>query len=139
MDRDEIIEAVVDYLDENTELRNYVVETLDDELNFLGEDRWYPMEDIDDRLAGLSHTEVMTMAFYGGDDDSETENGHRGEFCPNRDYYRVDGNTLISSDFKGYGEYVNEALVEDIRAYRNSLDLPTEVEELLEQLDELEG
>lgn len=138
--QEEIRNEMLTYFEEHNEDFEDVIEQLDGYNGLLGDDRYYNMEDFDELHTGLTPMEVLERTFYGGDDDTRDKNGTRGEFNPNRNYFYYNGyGNLCSTDYKDYTDHLDEYFLDEIIENRNYLDyLPTDIIELLDELEELE-
>lgn len=141
--RDQIIDDIIDFFDDNDDALTECIEDLDTYNGYLGDDRYYDMEMLDEFYAGADPTEILRRAFYGHD----AENWHtdsRGEkeygaFNPNRYYFRYNGyGNLISCDYKDYsdhnGIYFVIALIEN-RNNVESIDNYSDLEELVDEYE----
>lgn len=140
MPRDEMINKVIAYFEENEEEFIQAIEELDSYNGYLGDDRIYYMEDINDFYTSVSALDILARAFYGYDADTYTTDsrGDReyGPFNPNREYFYYNGyGNLVSTDYKDYSDMLDEYFVEALISDRNNLTLPDEVEELLNNIE----
>lgn len=81
--------------------------------------------------------------FYGRDDDCYITNSQGekeySQFNPNREYYYYDGyGNLVSSDDKDYSNYLDDYFIDDLLENRSYLSLDTDVEALLDELENAE-
>lgn len=136
-----IIEKIIDYLKENEEVFNNLIEDLDSYNGYLGDDRYYFMDDLNDLYSGSAPTEILTRAFYGY--DATYGNESREAFNPNREYFYFNGyGNLVSSDDKDYSDRLDEYFIEECAKYRAHLytiDNDATLTELFDQLEESEG
>ena len=84
------------------------------------------MEDLDMYLDGLTPTEIANKIYYG-------------DFNPNHDYFRFNAYAnLVSYDYyemkEEIADYIEE-IVDCIIEYSHKLDLPTEIEDILEDME----
>lgn len=137
---EEIKEEIKAYFEENEEEYNEVIEDLDSYNGYLGDDRYYNMEDFDEYLTGLTPSEVLARTFYGGDDDTKDANGTRGEFNPNREYFYYNGyGNLCSTDYKDYTCHLDNYFIDELIENAGQLyNIPEEVQELIDEIEELE-
>lgn len=138
---EEIKTAIQEYFESNEKEFNTVIEELDSYNGYLGDDRYYEMELFDEFMTGMTPSEVLQRTFYGGDDDTKDENGTRGEFNPNREYFYYNGyGNLCSTDYKDYSCHLDNYFVEDlIENAGNLYDIPDEVTEMIEEIEEIEA
>ena len=137
---EEIRSAMIEFFKENEDEFIETIESLDCYNGFLGDDRIYEMYMLDEFYAETSPLEILTRAFYGYDDLYTDENGrHTEEFNPNRDYFYYNGyGNLVSTDEKDYSWKLDEYFINEIIENAGNIDLPDEIQELIEELDELE-
>lgn len=142
--REQTIEKIIAYFEENDDTFNACIEELDSYNGYLGDDRYYPMEELDDFYNGTKATDILYRAFYGYDADTWTtdSSGNKtyGAFNPNRDYFYYNGyGNLVSSDYKDYSDkldtYVIESMLEN-RYYIDSIDNDDTLTALFDKLEE---
>lgn len=142
--RENIIEKIVAYFEENEDVFNDCIEELDAYNGYLGDDRYYSMDELDELYSGQDASEILRRAFYGYDEDTYTTdnsgNREHGAFNPNRDYFRFNGyGNLVSADYKDYSaqldHYAVEAMLEDL----TEIDAIEENDELSEMFAELDA
>lgn len=143
MKRNEIIEKIINYFEENDSFFNDCVEELDSYNGWLGDDRYYPMEEIDEFYHD-EPLEAMRRAFYGYDEDDWYTDGSGnkvyGAFNPNRDYYCYNGyGNLVSSDWKDYSNYLDDGTISEMLKHKDDLYYIKEDDELAALFDELEN
>lgn len=134
------IETIIEYLKENEEEFNELIEDLDSWNGYLGDDRYYPMDELNDFYSGTEPIELLYRVFYGHDEETWTtdEHGekHYGEFNPNRDYFRYNGyGNLVSADYKDYSGMLDHWFVEKVIENRNNLYLSDEMERLIDEYE----
>lgn len=131
MTREDKIQAIIDYFEDNEYEFEECIEELDNCNGTLGDDRYYPMDEIDDLLSSYSPTDIMQRVFYGSDEYSD-------EFCPNREYFKFDGyGNLFSADSKDYSNYLDEYTVEEMSEWDlSSVENNPELSALFEALNE---
>ena len=142
--KNEIIEKIVAYFEENGEIFNDCIEELDSYDGYLYDDRYYYMEDLNELYHGCDPLELLQRAFFGWDEDSYTEDGHgnrkHDEFNPNREYFRYNGyGNLVSTNYKDYSDHLDHYAVERMAQYRahiDSIESDLELSELFDQLEE---
>lgn len=138
----EIKEAMKNYFENNEDEFIEVIEELDSYNGYLGDDRYYNMEELDEMLYGLTPSEVLARTYYGGDDDTKDRNGIRGEFNPNRAYFYYNGyGNLCSTDYKdNYNYYLDDNFIDTVIENAGNLyNIPEEVQELLDELEEVDA
>ena len=142
MNKQEAIEMILKYFEENEEEFNEVIEDLDAWNGYLGDDRYYDMEMINEFYAGTDADEILRRAFYGYDSETWTTdasgNKEYGAFNPNRDYFTYNGyGNLVSADYKDYTDKLDEYFVEEIIDNAGQLDtIPAEVKEIIESIED---
>lgn len=116
MTREEAIEIIRKYFEENEEEFTKAIEELDSHNGFLGDDRCYEMEMIDEFYHGVAPSELMNRIFYGYDADTSYSDEHRShyeEFNPNRAYFYYNGyGNLVSTDYLDYSDKLDDYFVE---------------------------
>ncbi len=143
-DADEIITDIINYLEENTDTANSLIEELDSYNGYLGDDRCYSMDYLPELLSGYDVVNVLLMAYFGRDDEawhtnSDGEKVYESSFNPNRDYFYLNGyGNLVSCDEPDYTGYIDEYLVRELSDHRKWIDSIENDEELAELFDELE-
>lgn len=129
-----IINDIINFFKNNTDLFNDCIEQLDGYNGYLNDDRYYDMYDIDELLTGKTATEILNMAFFGGDEFG-------GSFNPNSDYFKFNAyGNLISSDHIDYSYYIDEYAIISMmenRQYIDSIDWDERLAKLFDQLEEL--
>lgn len=139
---EEIREKIKTYFENNEDDFNTVIEELDSYSGYLGDDRYFEMYELDEFYRDTEPTELLTRAFYGYDEMYTDKDGHHTEpFNPNRDYFRYNGyGNLVSTDVKDYtdrlDDYFIDALIENAC---NLYEIPDDVQELIEELEEIEA
>ena len=141
--RENTIEKIIAYFEENTELFNECIEELNSYNGYLGDDRYYYMDELDELYTGTDPLEILRRAYYGRDDDTWTTdasgNKTYGEFNPNREYFYYNGyGNLVSSDYKDYTGHLDKWAVEAMSEHRNYIEPINESDELSALFDELE-
>lgn len=133
--KDEVIEAIKTYFEENEDTFTECIEELDSYNGYLGDDRYYEMYMIDEFYSECKPSELLDRIYYGHDD----ENGDSSEFCPNREYFYYNGyGNLVSSDYKDYSAHLDSYAIESMSEHRNYIDAIDRDEELSELFDILE-
>lgn len=131
----EIRQELKDLFEEDNALFNETIEELDSYNGYLGNDRYYFMENLTDYIdkSDLWNSLIYRM-FYGRDDDCYITNS-QGE----KEYYYYDGyGNLVSSDDKDYSNYLDDYFIDDLLENRSYLSLDTDVEALLDELENAE-
>lgn len=122
---EEVRQAILNYLEENEEEFNNLIEELDSWNGYLNDDRYYCMEELDDLLYGKSPLEILEMA--------------NDDFSTNDYYFRFTIYGLESADEKDYSGYLDDNFVDEVIDNAHHLDIPCELQELLDELDDLEN
>lgn len=141
--REQIIDKIVNYFNENGDVFNQAIEELDSYNGYLGDERYEEMELLDELYASAKPTDILARAFFGYDEDSwsvdSSGNKIYAQFNPNRDYFsfNVYGN-LVSTDYKDYSGFNDRYAVEKMLEDRRYVDVIDENEELQALFDELE-
>ena len=140
---EEIIEEIIDFFKENTEIFNNCIEELDAYNGYLGDRRYYEMEYLNEFFAESEPTDILYRTYYGGDEDSAiiTEDGTKryGEFNPMRELFYFNGyGNLISSDFKNYEDFIEPYTIMEISRNREEIDSTYYNDKLTELFNELE-
>lgn len=138
MTKEEAIEKITEYFDENEEDFNNAIEELDTYNGFLGDGRYYCMDEIDELFSGASPTEILMKAFYGYDADSCDAEGRRGEFNPNSAYFTFSGyGNFVSTNCKDYSDRLDDYFAESyIENAPYLYDVPEEVQEIIDSIEE---
>jgi hypothetical protein len=142
MKRNEAIEAIINYYEENEEQFFYTIEELDSYNGILGDDRYYNMAEIDIYYEGVEPSELMNRIFYGHDEDTWTTdasgNKEYGEFNPNREYFTYNGyGNLVSTNYKDYSDHLDRWFAEDLIENKSHLyEVPAEVEEIIDSIED---
>ena len=143
MDRNEKIQAIIDWFKDNEDTFNVCIEYLDNYNGYLGDDRIYSMDELDELYNGTEPTEILRRAFYGYDAETwHTDSyGHKeyGPFNPNRDYFTFNGyGNFVSMDYKDYSDKLDDYAVESMAENRNyiyEIDNDPELSELFDALE----
>ena len=142
--REQTIEKIIAYFEENDDTFNACIEELDSYNGYLGDDRYYEMELLDEFYAGVKPSELLPRIYYGRDDDTWHTDGSGnkiyGEFNPNRDYFYYNGyGNLVSSDYKDYSAHLDTYAIESMlenRYYIDSIDNDDTLTALFDKLEE---
>lgn len=143
MERERVVEKIVEYFKENESVFNDCIEELDSYNSYLGDDRYYYMDELDELYSDVEPSEVLARAFYGYDAESWTTDAHGNRtheaFNPNREYFTFNGyGNLVSADYKDYSAYLDEFAVEEMANNRRWIDTIESYAELSELFDLLE-
>lgn len=142
--REQTIEKIIAYFEENEDTFNACIEELDGYNGYLGDDRYYDMEQLQELYHGVDPIEILQRAFYGYDADTWTTDSRGdktyGAFNPNREYFTFSGyGNLVSSNYKDYSDkldtYVIESMLEN-RYYIDSIDNDDTLTALFDKLEE---
>lgn len=143
-DAETIIADIVNYLEENTDVANSLIEELDSCNGYLGDDRCYPMDELPELMNGTDTFDLLRMAYFGHDGEAWHLNQYgdkvwESSFNPNRDYFGFNGyGNLMSYDEPDYSDYIDKHLVRELSDNRRWIDGIEDDEELAELFDELE-
>ena len=137
------IKTIIEYLEENEEEFNELIEDLDSWNGYLGDDRYYPMDELNEFYNGTEPIEILYRAFYGHDEDNYTtdEHGekHYSEFNPNREYFHYNGyGNLCSSDYKDYSGLLDSWFIEKVIENQNHLTISYGLQELIDEYENQE-
>ena len=127
MNRNVIVEKIIEYFKNNEEVFNAAIEELDAYNGYLGDNRYYEMEYLSEFYSGADPIELLNRAYFGRDDETWTtdSNGNKtyGPFNPNRDYFYYNGyGNLVSADYKDYTGYIDVCVVEAMSENRQYID-----------------
>ena len=128
-----IINRIIEYFNDNTDVFNKCVEELDDYTAFLDEGPYYNMDEFDDICYGMTPTQIVDSVYRGFDVD------FCAVFNPDRAYFRLNSlGNFISSDEKDYSDCLNESTI--VKMCQHRTDIPTiyDYDELLELFNELD-
>lgn len=120
MTRQEQIEKIITYLEENEEAAANCIEQLDDYNGFLDFNRYYNMEDLpifyENDIENL-----LDRVYFGYDEDYSTEE-QKATFNPLRDYFKYNGyGNLVSSNYKDYSSYIDDYLIEELENHKRDI------------------
>lgn len=136
--RENAINAIIEYFKENEDVFNDCMEQLDCYNGYLGDDRYYEMYEIDEFFSDCKPSELLNRVFYGYDEDTSSENNYT-EFNPNREYFRFNGyGNFVSADYKDYSDHLDYWAIENMSENRAEVDAIDDNSELSELFDELE-
>ena len=136
-----IVDEIIEYFKENTDIYNDVIEELDNWNGYLYDERYYEMEDLNDFYYDKNPVEILTRAFYGYDENNKNSE-NREQFNPNRKYFYFNGyGNLVSTDIKDYSSQLDEYLIDsmnDNKQHLYSINNNEELSELFDKYDEME-
>ena len=143
MSKQDTIEKIINFFNNNEDLFNRCIEELDSYNGYLGDDRYYRMDELDELYNGVEPTEILYRAFYGRDDDNYITNSYGekeyGAFNPNREYFHYNGyGNLCSTDYIDYSDKLERYTIEEMSDNRCYIDSIEDNEELSALFDELE-
>lgn len=143
MEREKVVEKIVEYFRENEDIFNDCIEELDSCNDYLGDDRYYCMDEMSELFYGEDPIRLLNMAFFGHDSETWTTDasGDRiyGEFNPNREYFTFNGyGNFVSADYKDYSAYMGAYAVEEMADNRQWIDTIESDDELSALFDLLE-
>jgi hypothetical protein len=134
---EEKINAIIEYFENNEETFNDCIEELDNWNGYLDDGKYFEMEMLDEFHHGVSATEILQRAYFGGDDDGGSE------FNPNSNYFRFNGcGNLVSTNDKDYSDYLDHYAIEEMkenREYIYSIEDDDELNALFDELEEAES
>lgn len=129
-----IINRIIEYFRDNTDIFNKCIEELDEYTAFLDDGPFYNMCEFDDICYGMTPTQIVTSVYLGFDVDS------CAVFNPNRAYFRLNSlGNFISSDEKDYSDCLNEYSIIKMNKYRENIGTIYENDDLLELFNELDS
>ena len=144
--KDKIINAILEYFENNEDIFNQAIEELDSYNGYLGDDRYYLMDDFNDSHTNLDPLELLERAYYGYDADTWYSNSigdkEHGQFNPNRDYFTYNGyGNLVSTDYIDYSAHLDRYVISEMldnRRWIDTIDYNDELKELFDQLEAFE-
>ena len=141
--KEQIIEEILEFFNDNMEIFNDCVEELDSQIGWLADSRYYSMDELNEIFYDSNPIEIIERAIYGRDDDmySTDSSGNReyAHFNTGRYYFTFDGyGNLVSTDRKDYSNYLYDNTVMKMLEHKNNIDSIKDDEELSELFDELE-
>jgi len=109
MQTDQIEETLKKYFKEN---EDNLIRVCEEQDLINSDDQYYEMYMLDEFYQDTKPLELLQRTFYGYDaDTSNIDEGKYSEFNPNRDYFKYNGyGNLVSTDFKDYSDYIQEAV-----------------------------
>ena len=141
MCREKKVEMVIEYLRENEEVFNELMENLDSYNGYIGRNKYYEMDRLDEFYPSEQAKELLRGAFRGYDADTYTTNslGKRthGAFNFNRRYFFYDSNwNIASTNHKDYTDKLDGSFIDSVIENINRLYIDDS--ELLEMLEDIE-
>lgn len=137
--RQEIINKIKQYFEENPDTFNDCVLELDSYNGWLGDSRCYDMYLLDEFFSGCTPLEVLERAYFGRDDDN---GGDFSEFNPNRNYFYFNGyGNLVSTSYPDYSSFLDDYVIESMienRNYIDTIDTDDELKQLFDKIEELD-
>lgn len=142
--REELINAIIEYFENNEDIFNECIEELDGYNGYLNDDRYYNMDVLNEFYNSTEPIELLYRCFYGHDNDNYTtdSSGNRtyGEFNPNREYFKYNGyGNLVSTNYKDYSDKLDSYFIDSLYDNRQYLYRIDDNEELTTLFDELEN
>lgn len=120
MTRQDKINEIIKYLEENEEAAVNCIEQLDNYNGFLDYNRYYYMEELP-QFYENDVENLLDRIFYGYDEDYTTEE-HTAPFNPRRDYFKYNGyGNLVSSNYKDYSSYIDDYLIEELENHKSDI------------------
>lgn len=137
-------EKIIAWFEENEDTFCECIEELDSWDGYLGDDRYYDMYELDEIYHDSDPSEILARAFYGYDENDciidKWGEKHKGNFNPNRDYFRFNGyGNLVSTDYKDYSDHLDSYFVDALQRNRCHIDTIDENDELSALFDELDN
>lgn len=118
------LQEVINYLKENEELFNDLIEDLDDWMGYLGDERCWDMDTLDELVNSMKISEF-----------AESIRGNHFDVYDN--YFRGDvWNGIESCAEKDYSHFLDECFIDEVLEYRDRLHIEDDILNLL--LDEVE-
>ena len=144
MERNEKIEKIIEWFDENEDTFNDCIEDLDSYNGYLGDDRYYGMDELSELYHDCDPIDLLNRAFFGYDSENwwidERGEKHYGPFNPNRDYFTFNGyGNFVSADYKDYSDHLDHYAVESMAENRCHIWEIENNPELCELFDNLEN
>lgn len=126
---DEQRNNIKEYLEENADVLNNLVEEINSENGDFEDDIFYPMYDLDELLSNQTPTEILFSASCGYDNDTSTDNRHE-TFDATRDYFKFNGyGNLVSYSDIDYSDLIDDVIDE---LENGVVDLPDEIEDMID-------
>jgi hypothetical protein len=143
MRKNEIIQKIITYFEENEDIFNDCIEELDSYNGYLNDGRYYYMEELNDLFSGSDPIELLNRAYFGRDEETWTTDAYGnktyGAFNPNREYFYFNGyGNLVSADYKDYSAYLDDYLINAMSDNRTWIDSIENDDDLAALFDELE-
>lgn len=142
--RDKIINAILEYFENNEDTFNQAIEELDRYNGWLGDDRYYSMAEFNELHYNSDPLELLERAYYGHDADTwytdRLGNKEYGPFNPNRDYFAYNGyGNLISTDYIDYSAHLDRYVIDEMLEHREYIYTITDNDELTGLFDQVEA
>ena len=143
MERNEKVNAIIEWFEDNEEVFNDCIEELDSYNGYLGDDRYYSMDELNELYSGTDPIELLNRAYFGHDAETWHTDSHGekeyGPFNPNREYFTFNGyGNLVSANYKDYSAFLDKYAVESMADNRNYIWEINHNPELRELFDALE-
>lgn len=146
MTRNEVVQKIIDFFDDNEDALIECIEDLDSWNGYLGDNKYYSMDELSELFSGCDIIDVLNRAYFGYDSETWHTDSHGekeyGAFNPNRDFFTFNGyGNFVSSDSKDYSAFNDEYFVDALIENKNHLyciDEYQELNELLAVLDDIE-
>ena len=146
MERNEKVNAIIEWFEDNEDVFNDCIEELDGYNGYLGDDRYYSMDELSELYSGADPIELLNRAYFGHDAETWHTDSHGekeyGPFNPNRDYFTFNGyGNLVSADYKDYSAFLDKYAVESMAENRNyiyEIDNDPDLRELFDALEDEE-
>ena len=143
MERNEKVNAIIEWFEDNEDVFNDCIEELDGYNGYLGDDRYYSMDELSELYSGADPIELLNRAYFGHDAETWHTDSHGekeyGPFNPNRDYFTFNGyGNLVSADYKDYSAFLDKYAVESMADNRNyiwEIDQNPDLRELFDALE----
>lgn len=120
MTRQDKINEIKKYLENNEEALNNCIEELDSYNGYLNDDRYYYMEELP-QFYENDVENLLDRVYFGYDEDYSTEE-QKAPFNPLRDYFKYNGyGNLVSSNYKDYSSYIDDYLIEELENHKSDI------------------
>lgn len=143
MERNEKVNAIIEWFEDNEDVFNECIEDLDSYNGYLGDDRYYSMDELSELYSGVDPVELLNRAYFGHDAETWYTDSHGekeyGPFNPNREYFTFNGyGNLVSANYKDYSAFLDKYAVESMeenRRYIYGIDNDPDLRELFDALE----
>lgn len=140
-----IKDEIYDYLKNNNDLFNRIIEELDSYNGYLGDDRYYYMEMLNEFYADAEPLELLQRVYFGYSEEEyitdQWGEKHRREFNPMHNYFRYNGyGNLVSTDYPDYSDHLDDYAIISMlenRAYIDSIEDEDDLAALFDELEEV--